>query len=185
MKDEPAGPDFERVSALIEKEEEDGLAFFRARDFRQGIERRLEAAAGRNARASLLRTRAVPVLAAVLVAVLAGASFFLLRRPAARRAPEFKTLASALAQLPGLSPSPGWEPPVPAEKAGTFRVAEAVRQALVKAEQSKREEGKSFSVPMDKGEVPRLSLDEKMEILFQEKVIERALLLFSTDSKEV
>jgi hypothetical protein len=184
MKDEPAGPDFERVSALIEKEEEDGLAFFRARDFRQGIERRLEAV-GRKEATSLLRTRAVPVLAIVLVAVLAGAYFLLVRRPAAAPAPEFKTLASALAQLPGLSPSPGWELPVPAEKAGTFGVAESVRQALVRAEQSKSEEGKSFSVPMDKGEVPRLSLDEKMEILFQEKVIERALLLFSTDSKEV
>jgi hypothetical protein len=185
MKRNLIDPDFERVSALIKKEEEDALAFFRARDFQQGVERRLRAAAAREARTWPLRKRTGPVLAAVLVAALAGATFFLLRRPAARPAPEFKTLASALAQLPGLSPSPGRELPAPAEKAGSFRLAESVGQALVRAGQSKREEGQSFSVPMEKGEVPHLSLDEKMEILFQEKVIERALLLISTDSKEV
>jgi hypothetical protein len=56
---------------------------------------------------------------------------------------------------------------------------------LVKADQVKRKEEESISVPAGKGKVPRLSLDQKMEILFQEKAIERALLLFRDDSKEV
>ncbi|MGB7294635.1 MAG: hypothetical protein WBC70_03530 [Candidatus Aminicenantales bacterium] len=185
MKDELSDHEFEGISALIRKEEEAALAFFRTRNFRGRLESRLKPAAGNAMRPSRSLAWAVPVLATVLVAIVAGTYFLLTRHPVAEPAREFKTLASALAQLPGFSPSPGRERTPPPEKTGSFLVAETVRQVLVKAEQTKQEKEQSVSVPAGTGEVPRLSPDQRMEILFKERAIERALLLFKNDSKEV
>lgn len=185
MKDELADHDFEGVSALIKEEEEDALAFFRTRNFKHRLEMRLQETAGGKKQAILIQQMAVPVLAAVLVLIVAGIFLFVLKHPEAGPPREFKALASALAQLPGFSHSPGLEWTAAPEKGGTFLLAESVRQVLVKVDQVKRKEEESISVPAGRGKVPRLSLDQKMEILFQEKAIERALLLFRDDSKEV
>jgi hypothetical protein len=185
MKDELKDHDFEGVSTLIREEEENALAFFRSRDFKSRLERRLQETASYKKRAVLSRRLAAPALIAALVLAIAGISLFILRRPQAGPSPEFKALSFALARLPGFSPHPEPEWPAFPEKTGTSRLAESVEQTLVRADEIKRKVEESLSVPTEKGKVPRLSLEQKMEILFQEKVIERTLRLFNNDSKEV
>ena len=185
MKDELTDHAFEGVSTLIKEEEENALAFFRSRNFKSGLETRLQETAGNKKRGVLIRRLAAPALPAALVLIIAGLILFILKRPEAGPRPEFKALTFAVAQLPGFSHSlePEWT--VSPEKTGTSRLAESVGQALVRADQAKRKVEESISVPTEKGKAPRLSLDQKIEILFQEKAIERALLLFRNDSKEV
>jgi hypothetical protein len=185
MKDELTDHAFERVSALIKEEEENALTFFRSRNFKSKLETRLQETAGNKKRVSFIRRLAAPALGAALVLIIAGVYLFILRRPEAGPRPEFKALTFAVAQLPRFSPSPEPEWTASPEKTGTSRLAESVGQALVRAGQAKKKVEESISVPPEKGKVPRLSLDQKMEILFQEKAIERALLLFRNDSKEV
>jgi len=185
MKNRSSDDDFKGVSALIQKDEEDALAFFRARIFRGRLESRLESAAGTRKRTFCSPARAVPVLATVLVAIAAGTYFLLTKRPAPEPAPEFQALSSALAQLPGFSQSPGLERTAPVSQTGISRMAESIRLVLVSAEKTKIEEEQEMSVPATGGQIPRLSPDQRIEILFKDKAIERAFILHQGDSKEV
>jgi hypothetical protein len=185
MKNEQTNHDFENISALIRKEEEEALAFFRMRDFRKRVETRLEEEASGKRPSILSRKRAVPVAATVLVAIMAGIFFLLLEHPGAGPPPEFRALASALGRLPGFSHPPELKWTMPREKTGTSRLAKSVRLVLVSTEKIKRDAEREVSVPAGPVKVPHLSLDQKMEILFKERAIERALLLFKGDSKEV
>ena len=184
MKNDLINPGFEEISVLIRQEEEDALAFFRTRNFKDRLETRLQETASDKKQAVLIRRMAVPVLAAVVVLIMVGILFFILKRPGAGPPPEFKALASALRQLPGFSHPPGWEWTAAPGQTGTSRLAESVRLVLVSAEKIKRKGEQGISIPAGTGKVPRLSLDQKMELLFKERVIERALLLFKDDSKE-
>ena len=184
MNNDLLNPGFEEISALIKQEEEDALAFFRTRNFKDRLEIRLQETGGRKPPV-LFRRMAVPVLTAVLVLVIAGIFFFILKRPGAVPPSESTALATALRQLPGFSHPPAWEWTVAPGQTGTSRLAESVRLVLVAAEQMKKEKEQRVSIPARAGKVPRLSPDQKMEILFKERVIERVLLLFRDDSKEV
>jgi hypothetical protein len=177
--------DLETISALIQQEEEDALEFFRSRNFRGGIERRLKEAAGRRKPTIHLQRRPVPLLTGVLVVALIGILFLILKGPGPAPPPEFEALAFALGQLPGFSPHPGREWTAPQGQTGTSRLAESVQLVLVSAAKIKKQQEQRISIPAGPVKVPRLSLDQKMEILFKEKAIERALLLFKADSKEV
>jgi hypothetical protein len=185
MKNDNKDLDQEILSALIRQEEEDALAFFRSKNFRDGVERRLKERVGGKKPAIRSQIRFVPVLTGVLIVAIAGILLLIQRGPGTAPPPEFKALASALGQLPGFSHPPGQGWTVPQGQTGTSRLAESVRRTLVTAEQTKRDEEQHISIPAGTGKVPRLSLDQKMEILFKERAIERALLLFKGDSKEV
>jgi len=185
MKNKPTDYDFEDISGLIRKEEEDALAFFRMRNFQNRLETRLKEQAGGKKPPVFFRRRAVPFLATVLVLIMAGVFIFILEHPGAGPPSEFEALASALGQLPGFSHPPGREWAVPTGQTGTSRLADSIRQALVTAEQIKKEGEQRISIPAGTGKVPRLSPDQRMEILFKERAIERALLLIKDDSKEV
>jgi hypothetical protein len=176
----------ETIAALIRQEEEAALAFFRSRNFREGIERRLKEGAEdkKPVRRSLIRL--VPVLTGVLLISIAGILLLIHRAPgSAPPPPEFKALASALGRLPGLSNLPGREWTESQEQTGTSRLADSVRRALAAGERTKREEEQKISIPSGSGKVPRLTPDQRMEILFKERAIERALLLYKDGSKEV
>jgi hypothetical protein len=185
MTNKDTDQELEGISELIRHEEEDALAFFRTRNFRDRVEARLKDTAGDRKPAYLFQRRAVPFLAAALALIVAGAYLFVLKGPASGPSPEFSDLAAGLSQLPGLShpPGKGWTA-LPGQT-GTSQLAESVRLVLVSAEKTKREEEQEISIPAGTGKVPRLSLDQKMEILFKERAIERALLLFKGGSKEV
>ncbi len=185
MKNEQTNHDFETISALIRKEEEDGLAFFRMRNFRDRVETRLKEQAGGKRPLIFPRARAVSVVATVLAVMIIGVLFSLLKHPGAGPPPEFRSLASALGRLPGFSQPPGLDWTMPRGQTGTSQLAESVREVLVSAEKIKRDAEQEVTIPAGPVKVPRLSLDQKMEILFKERAIERALLLFKGNSKEV
>lgn len=185
MKNKLTDRDFEDISALIREEEEEALAIFRTRDFRVRLESRLEqAAAGK--RAHLYpRIWALPALAGILVFIVAGIAFLILRHPASGPPPELKAFTYAVSQLPGLSLAPKREWTAPAGQTKTSRLAASVRQVLVSAGQLKQGEERRISAEGGIGKIPRLSIDQKMEILFKERAIERALLLYKIYSREV
>jgi hypothetical protein len=175
----------ESIAALIRQEEEEALAFYRSGNFREGLERRLEEGADGYQPDFPSRPRLVPVLTGILAVAVAGILLLVLKGPRTAPPPEFKALASALGRLPGFSNLPrrdGMEFQGPTK---TSRFADSVRRTLASAEEAKREKEQELAVPAGPIKVPRLSLDQKMEILFKERAIERALLLFKESSKEV
>jgi hypothetical protein len=185
MKNRWMDDDFEDVSILIRKEEEEALGFFRTRKFRDKVKEGLKKEAPQGIPPVPFRRTAVPVLVVALVVIMAVIFLFVLNRPGTGRRPEFSALASALGRLPGFSRPPGWEWTMDPGRTGTSWLAESVRRILVLAEETKRKEDRTAPIPAETGRIPRLSIDRKMEILFKEKAIERALLLFKGDSKEV
>jgi len=185
MSHKPLDPDFQEISALLKKEEDEALAFFRKRNFRARLEVGLQETAAVKWPAAFFRRFAGPVLTTVLVLVLAGTVILVRKHRAPGPAPGFETLASALSPLPGFTPSLAKESAAMTGPAGTFELADLIGQALASAEKIKMEEEKRISVPTGTGKVPRLSPGRRMEILFKEKVIERALRLATDDSKEV
>jgi hypothetical protein len=176
----------ESIAVLIRQEEEAALAFFRARHFRERIERRLKEEAGGKRPESRPRTWLIPALTGALLAFIAVILLFIYKDPgSAPSPPEFEALASALGRLPGLSNIPGRGWTEPQGQTGSSRLADCVRRALAAGEKIKRDEEQKISIPAGSGNVPRLSPDQRMEILFKERAIERALLLFKDGSKEV
>ena len=176
----------ETIAALIRQEEEAALAFFRSRNFREGIEGRLKEGAEDKKTGRRPRTWLVPVLTGVLLVSIAGILLLVYKVPgSAPPPPEFEALASALGRLPGLSNIPAREWPESQGQTGTSRLADSVRRALAAGEKTKREEEQKISIPSGSGKVPRLTPDQRMEILFKERAIERALLLYKDGSKEV
>lgn len=185
MKNRLKDRDFEDISTLIREEEEKALAIFRTRNFRANLESRLkEAAAGKKAYLHL-RTRALPAVAGILVFIVAGIVFLVLRQPASGPRPELQTFTSTLGQLPGFSHTPWREWIAPAGQTETSRLAVFVHQVLISAGQIKQGEERRISATGGTGKIPRLSIDQKMEILFKERAIERALLILKIDSREV
>jgi hypothetical protein len=184
MKNKLTNHDFEVIAALI-REEEEALEYFRARNFRDRVENRFKEEARGDKPAARIHLRPVPVLAGVMVVIMAGIFIFVLNHPGAGRRSEFSALASAIGRLPGLSHPPEREWTGQSGQDGTFQLADLIRRTLVKAEQTKRQQELRVSFPAKAVKVPRLSLEQKMEILFQEKTIERVLMLLKDDSKEV
>ncbi len=185
MKTDLTDHDFKEISALIREEEENALASFRMRNFLDRAAIRLREDAAGEKLPVFSRRRVVPGLAAILVLAVAGAFLFIMKRPAPGPPPEFRALASALGQLPGFSHPPRREWTGPSGQARASRLAESVWLVLVSAEKTKRQAEQGIPIPAGPTKVPRLSLDQKMEILFKEKTIERALLVFKKDSKEI
>lgn len=181
--DKDQGP--ETFAALIRQEEETAMAFFRSGNFRAALERRLKEGAEGHQPNFPSRPRLVPVLTGILAVAVAGILLLVLKGPRTAPPPEFEALASALGRLPGLSDIPRKEWTESQGQTGTSRFADSVRRALTAAEEAKREKEQELAVPAGPIKVPRLSLDQKMEILFKERAIERALLLFKSDFKEV
>ncbi len=185
MKNKLTDRNFEDISALIREEEEEGLAVFRTRDFRGTLESRLEEAANGRWAHPYRRTWAMPALAGILIFIVAGIVFLILRQPEPVPPPELKALAHALGQLPGFSHTPRREWTGPSGRAETSGLAASVQQVLISAGQVKRGEEQRLRTTDGAGKIPRLSIDQKMEILFKERAIERALLLHKINSREV
>ena len=185
MKNKHMDRSYEDISALIREEEEEALAVFRARNFRVRLEARLKEAAAGEKLNLYPRTRIVPALTGILVFIVAGIIFLVLRQPAPSPLPEFKAFTYALGQLPGFSHPPRKEWTAPAGRTETSRLAESVRLVLVSAGQTKQGEERRISTTRGTGKTPRLSIEQRLEILFKERAIERALFRLKNDSREV
>jgi len=176
----------EKVRLIIQRETEDGLRRFRAGNFDSRLQ-----AAGRirpertKFAPGLFRRVWIPVFSlAVGVIVIISAVLWVGRAKSQFPAANLVTIDAALDALPGfrtLSISRQTEPAAnedisPATAAMSAALASATRSAATWEETSAPPAGKL---------VPRYSLEQKMKILFGDKTIEQALLLFKDKFKEV
>jgi len=174
--------DFDEIGRLIQYDVDKALRVFRSGDFGKRLRARI-AADGRAVKAkSFLRRIAVP--SATLLAV--SAALFLLnvhRSPAPWPVhPCF--FEAVLSQLPSFSRSEAESPSGPAGVAGVSEAGGGFRSALASAERWKKGKERETPARADGPRVPVLSLKKKMEILYKDRVIERALVLLIGKSKE-
>jgi hypothetical protein len=175
--------DFEEIGRLIQDDVDEALRVFRSGDFGKRLRARIAADERAVKAKSFLRRIAVP--SATLLAV--SAALFLLnvhRSPAP--CPVYPRLfVAVLSQLPAFSRSAAEFPSGPAGMAGMSEAGGGFQSALASAERRKREGEREPTFRPDGMRVPVLSLKKKMEILYKDKVIERALVLLIGKSKEV
>jgi len=173
----------EEIGRLIQNDVDEALRVFRSRDFGKRLRARI-AADERPAKAkSFLRKVAVPAAAAALLTV--SAALFLLNvpRPPAPDPVHPRLFAAVLRQLPSFSRPPAESLSGPAGEAGMSGAGSRFQSALASAERRK-EEARETPLRADRPRVPVLSLKKKMEILYRDRVIERALVLMLGKSKE-
>ena len=174
--------DFDEIGRLIQYDVDKALRVFRSGDFGKRLRARI-AADGRAVKAkSCLRRIAVPSTALLAV----SAALFLLnvhRSPAPWPVhPRF--FAAVLSQLPAFSRSAAEAPSGPAGEVGMSEAGGGFQGALASAERRKKEEERETPLRAEGLRVPVLSLKKKMEILYRDKVIERALVVLIGKSKE-
>lgn len=175
--------DFEEIGRLIQDDVDEGLRAFRAGEFGKRLRARLAADEKAAAPKSVLRRIAVP--AAALLAVSAALLFLNVRRSPAPGPVYPRLFAAVLRQLPSFSRAPAaGSLSGPAGAAGIPEAGGGFRSALASAERWKKEEERATPLRPDGLRVPVLSLKKKMEILYRDKVIERALALLIGKSKE-
>lgn len=187
MKKKSADHEFEEISSLIRDEEKAALNDFRSRDFRGSVMRKWREVRQDVTPRPKLRRMAVWASAAALP-VVAVAVFFLVRQASVPELqPDFRALASVLGALPGGVSLSREEPVGPGDPGplDASSLAQSVRSALAVAETTMRLEEVRASSPEPAAAVTRLSLYKKMEILYKDRVIERALLALKDPSKEV
>lgn len=176
--------DFEEISRLIQDDVDEGLRAFRSGEFGKRLRARLAADEQAVAVKSILRRIAVPA-AATLLAVSAALFLLSVRRPPATNPFPPRLFAAVLRQLPAFSrPPAAGSLSSPAEAAGMPEGGAGFRSALASAERWKKEEERAIPLRPDGLRAPSLSLKKKMEILYRDKVIERALALLIGKSKE-
>ena len=174
--------DLEEIDRLIRNEVGAALVEFRGGDFEARVRRRL-AAEERPSRKKtpLLVKSAVPAMAAVLLAVLAGVIAIV----APGRAPiDAGLIATVLRELPPFAPAASdpsaGRPPAEETEPGGGAIARALGSAGSRPEGGAGEAGSGDTAP----KAPQLTMKKRMEILFKDKVIERVLLSCAPRSKE-
>jgi hypothetical protein len=182
-------PDDEDVlfSAVIRAEKEAALAAFRASDFESKVRKRWLECGKSPARRPAPRLTLVMVAAGALLLVVAGVLFLGRPRPAARPGQGISSLASVLSTLPGSAALGGGTPASGTEAAryDASVLARSVGAALAVPEAGQDDRETIPSVREKAGTGRGLSLYRKMEILFKDRVIERALLALNKPDKEV
>ncbi len=184
MDDKHRDAEFEAIARLIREEEEAALAGFRQRDFGRMVSARLEESkAGKRAR---FRPWKILIPAGAALLVMAAGSYLLLHRSGPRgTAPETGSFVAVLRELPGLLELAS-KPAVPPQGAREIPTApRSIREGLTAA--GRQRAGEEENAPLPKGvlDVPRLSMEKKMAILFKDKAIERVLVSIREKSKEV
>ena len=171
----------DKVRSLIRRETEDGLRRFRSGDFETRLKSGLQAFPERRRRLmSLTRPSWAPALGLTFAAVVIGAAvlWFIRTSPSPSAG-----LSPALYGLPGFRTLDMVSPPdtgadeIPAPAESVF--SRALAAAAAASENGVPE------MPSPRNIVPRYDLEQKMEILFGERTIERALELFRYKFKEV
>lgn len=175
--------DFEEIGRLIQYDVDEALRVFRSGDFGKRMRARIAADEGAARAKSFLRRIALP--SATLLAVCATLFLLFVHRLPAPRPAHPRLFATVLSQLPAFSRSVGEFPSGPAGVAGMSEAGGGFQSALASVERRKKEEERGTLLRPDGSRVPVLSLKRKMEILYKDKVIERALLLLIGKSKEV
>jgi hypothetical protein len=167
--------DLETVDRLVQAEIEEGLAAFRAGGAESGLRALVSAGPGPVRRRRLLANAAVPILLTAMAVAL-----IVVTRPPARRPIDARDFMTVLLRSPSLvriragsSPGPG-----PRDTVGGFERALAAAGRSGGGTERASEAGEGLA------KAPSLSPSDRMRILYKDKVIERALTLLISKSKE-
>jgi hypothetical protein len=180
-------PDLEKIDLLIRTEVDQALEKFRAGDFEGRVRRRI-AAEPRPARGiTALAKIAVPVAAVIVLAVSAAVYIFNSSRSPLPAPIDPGDFAAVLSRLPSFTRPSSELPSRPAEGAVLSEAGRAFAGVLSSAGDAEQgEQGAAEGSPV-RPAPPRaapLTMRERMEILFRDKVIERVLLACAHRSKE-
>jgi hypothetical protein len=171
--------DFEAMGRLIEGEIQEALDAYRAGDPEKRLRGRIAWGAGPvRTKPSLVKAAVPAVLAAALGAVL----LIVITRPRALPPIDPGDIVAVLSRFPSMS-RPAAEAS-PARRAGIAEAAGVFEHALAAAGRWKEEEERKTPVRDVLPDVPAYSMKERMKILLEDKVIERALALLTEKSKE-
>jgi len=176
----------ENVRLVIQHETEDGLRRFRAGNFDSRLESfRRSRPEGKRFFFGLPKWTWIPAVGFTIAAILVITDilWFGRTRPAFPPA-EIGRIDAALSSLPGFRTLSIPDPAEAATKEDLYPSAVVVSRALAIAARNVAA-GRETIVPQARKLVPRYSLEQKMKILFGDKTIEQALLLFKDKFKEV
>jgi len=185
MDNEPNDPEFQEIARLIHEEETAALEAFRRQDFRRKVKDRIEAYPDR-ARPHLFSWKlAFPIGAAAFLLIAAGVVLFDRRPPVPYAHEATGSFLAGLRGLPRLTEL--------AEGQGVRRAAgeearlvpRSIQDVLSLAQERQRSERELAVERPPSLKVPRLSMEQKMTILFKERTIERVLILVRKKSEEV
>lgn len=172
--------DFERVDLLIQDEIDEALDVFRSKDFETRLRNRIAADDRAVAGKPFLMKIAVSAAAVLL---LAGALVLIVTDRSPTPGPVDPGLfATVLSQFPSLSRSVAGPFPDPGEDgriSGAGRGFERILASAGRLEEKERGGPMARTIRL---KVPALSMKRRMEILFKDKVIERALRLIAVKS---
>jgi len=184
MNDEHRDPEFEPIARLIREEEEAALAVFRRRDFGRRVMARLEESKqGKRGRFRLWKIL-VPTTAALFL-IAAGAVLLLHRARISDSGGATRSFISVLQDLPGLAELASRRDSAPGREEDIQNIPQSIRDGLAMAGRQKANEEENVPPPKRALDVPRLSLEKKMAVLFKDRAIERVLVSVREKSKEV
>jgi hypothetical protein len=176
--------DFEELERLIRTEVGEALEVSRTPEREARLRKRIDLETKAVRAKSTLQRLALPAAASLILAVSAVLVFFVILRPPAPRPADHGLFAVVLGRFPALS-GPVAGPPQGLGGEEPMSVAGGgFEKALVLAERRKEEEERGIPVRAGRPAAPALSMKERMEILFKDKVIERTLTLLAVKSKE-
>ena len=177
--------DFEEIGRLIQYDVDKALRVFRSGDFGKRLRARIAADERAVKTKSFFRRIAVP--SAALLAVSAALFFLNVHRSPAPWPVHPRFFVAVLSQLPSFSRSATESPSGPAGEVERSEDGGGFQSAFASIERRKEKEEEDREPPLrtEGPRVPVLSLKKKMEILYKDRVIERALVLLIGKSKEV
>ncbi|MGZ5453935.1 MAG: hypothetical protein ACXW2R_07015 [Candidatus Aminicenantales bacterium] len=176
--------DFEEIERLIRTEIGEALNVSRSPEREARLRKRIDLETKAARAKSTVERLVLPAAASLILAVFAVLVFVVILRPPAPAPVDSGLFAEVLGRFLSLS-GPAARPP--SGLGGEERMSEAgggFERALALAERRKAEDERGTPVRPGKPAAPALSMKERMEILFKDKVIERALTALAAKSKE-
>ena len=176
--------DFEEVRHLLHDEIDEAIVIFRSRDSEKRLRSRISADDRPVGRKPLLMKIAVPAGAVLLLVMTLTIVLLVTDRSPAPGPTESGLFAAVLGQFPSLSRTAAGPVPDSSQRGWISGASRGFERAIASAGRlEEKEEGRPVTRTGNL-RVPTLSMKERMEILFKDKVIEHALMSLAAKSKE-
>ncbi len=179
--------EFAEVEELIRREEDRALRVFRQTDFAARVKERLLAHSEKKRPSPRIRWILVPALGFGLLAVVIVVVILINipKRPSILSAAQVDALLSVLSEAPDIHPSSALDISSRPDVRPSSSFSSSIAEALTLIEKRNEEMERLLPPPSWRENTPRFSLRDKMRILYQDRVIERALVLITEKSEEV
>jgi hypothetical protein len=179
--------EFAEVEELIRREEDRALRVFRQTDFAARVKKSLQAQAEENRLSPRFRRILVPVLGFGLLAVALAIVVVTNtpKRSSILGTDQVEAMFSVLDAAPEISRSSVSETSSHRDIRPSSSFSVSIAEALTAIEERNEKTARPLPPPSWLENAPRFSLRDKMRILYQDRVIERALVLITEKSEEV